>query len=384
MKTTFVWRKEKQDKEGFAPIYIHLSINKERLRLPTGEKSTKRFSSKTNLILSRITERLEDLEFQCKRKGITITKELIVEAIQKKEEVIFSDKTFYEYWDEWMEESKTRVSEVTKKKLAKKTLIKYGVSKKRLQDFERVMKYPISFTSINDTFYTKVRTYMLGRCNQKINTFGEFIKNVKVFCKWVQKKEPSLSNHFREFKVPFENTDSEPLKPEELLKFYDREFVGHKEKARLIFLFLCCSGMRISDYNTLQDLNISGEMITHVSQKTNQKFYIPFFDDLYFRPVYVVEQMKTKFEKFPKISGQKLNDYIEVIANELGVTRIKPTSKTGRRTFATIKLLSGVRSELIMKSTGHRTRKSFDTYVGIDTADILKEYKDKAVNLKVG
>jgi hypothetical protein len=46
--------------------------------------------------------------------------------------------------------------------------------------------------------------------------------------------------------------------------------------------------------------------------------------------------------------------------------------------------LDGVPAEVIMKSTGHKTRAAFDAYVGINTDDILKAYRDKAVNFKVG
>jgi hypothetical protein len=93
--------------------------------------------------------------------------------------------------------------------------------------------------------------------------------------------------------------------------------------------------------------------------------------------------MKKKFGDIPRIEGQKLSDYIGAVAFVAGITRIVPTSKTGRKTFATLKLLQEVAPEIIMKLTGNKTQASFDAYVGIDTSDILKAYKDKAVNLKV-
>lgn len=377
-------------------VYIYASAPGVRVRVPVNLKAKKLtddgkipgdphgtifLSTKRQAIYKKYTE--------LDSEGILISEQDILEVLKKdlqsKDKVKKEKKAFWTYWDEWTKESENRISEITGKKISKGTIKRYKTTKSILQQFEVSTRYNLNTITVNDTFYTKFREYIIGKKKQSINTFSDHIKQMKAFCKWLQKSEPGMGNQFRDFKKPFSYADAEPLKEAELLKLYDYETTGYKEKARLIFLFLCSTGLRISDYNNLQEKNFFKDYIFIKAQKTNAPCYIPFYDDLYFKPVELMEELKAKFGSNLKISGQKLNDHIKLIFTDdkVKITRIIPTSKTGRKTFATLKLLQSVPPEVIMKSTGHKERASFDAYVGIDTSDMLKQYRDKAIFMKV-
>jgi integrase len=332
-------------------------------------------ADQVNSILDSLKLRAKDIFEELAKSEFPNSKDIAKRLIQKKE----TAKPLLESLDEWTEESKSRISKVKNQVLSEGTLKRYKVLKGHLEEFEKINKVTLESKDIDSNFYAKFRHYMLIHKKNSVNTFSDQIKNIKTFCKWLQKKDPKVSNDFRDFEKPQSYSDAEPLKENELAELYKASFVGYKEKARLVFLFLCSTGMRISDFNRLNREWIQNDFLVFKAQKTNVKCYIPFFDDLLFKPIELFEKVIGQ-----TISGNKLNDHIKEVFLELELTRIIPTSKTGRKTFATLKLLHGVSPEIIMKSTGHKSRSSFDAYVGIDTSDILKHYKDKSVNLKIG
>lgn len=340
--------------------------------------------------LATIKTGLEDLDFDYSKKRLQLTKDIIFiellnlcnqKPIEEKKEVE-SKKDIWEYWDQWIDECQHKISPITKRPYARGTINHYRKVKNILQAFQVDEKFIVSIDTISsDDFYTKFTKHIIKK-GQSVNTLSDHFKHVKTFCKWLQKRE-NINNDFRDFRRHSSYSDAEPLKEHELLKIYDAKFTGVMEKARLAFLLLCSTGMRVSDYNKIDSAQIVEGILIFRSQKTNGLCYVPYFDDLYFRPVYLYDKLCKNYEK-TSIPAHRFNQYIAKISECLGIARIKPTSKTGRKTFATLKLLSGVAPEIIMKSTGHKTRTAFDAYVGIDTSDILKAYKDKAINMKVG
>ena len=61
-----------------------------------------------------------------------------------------------------------------------------------------------------------------------------------------------------------------------------------------------------------------------------------------------------------------------------GITRLKLTTKIGRKTFDTLKLYQGVAYRLSMQATGHQTEEAFSHYVGVDELRLVKEFMRKS------
>jgi hypothetical protein len=184
-----------------------------------------------------------------------------------------------------------------------------------------------------------------------------------------------------------DSEDAEPLTSEELLQWHNVCFLDKPlEKARLIFLTLVSTAIHISDYNESLPPALNKkyteeghEFLVLYRKKTTSPCIIPYFDDLLFRPVYYIELLKERYGELPYMTGNNLNYYIACIQYELGQTRIKASSKTGRKTHASIKVYDyGIDPEIVMKTTGHGTRRSFDAYLGIRKSDIVKAMLKKA------
>jgi hypothetical protein len=325
----------------------------------------------------------------------------------------------YDYFDEWLLYCETEESEITDRDLTGRTIQMYRVAKSVLQDYEKTRGITLNIRSFDREWYKDFKKYVLAeRSNDKkpgekikANTHSGYIKNLKKFLRWMSEKEKSVSVDFLKFKARFTKSEDKPLKEEELQWLYDQDVYKlsiikkviasvkkdekhkgtHKanirskleslERARLVFLLLCCTGKRISDYKKMEKTEIEGEIIKFMTQKTKLVCYVPYFDDIYFRPKYIIEEMNSKFGGLPKVSDQKLREAIAELSKVIGLTRFIPNTKTGRKTFATIKLLKGVPKAIIMKSTGHKSEKSFDSYVEIDQFDVLKGNKEKATYL---
>lgn len=333
-----------------------------------------------------------------------------------------SAKSLFEWFDSYIEYCQEKDSSITDDKLTDRTITVYSGLKNILLDFEKHKNIKLTLNSFDADFYKDFKNYIINeRYNiqtkqngGKLNTFSGHIKNIKSFLKWVS-KSVKVNEEYKDFRKKFVRSDDVPFREDELLSLYNLDFRKysvikkvynmflaegsdkwkglHKynlmtklevlARARLVLLLLASTGKRISDYEKMEEAEEEGELIIFKARKNQVICYVPNFDDLYFRPKYIIDEMKKSFGGLPKVSGTKLNDALVDLAKILGLTRFVPTSKTGRITFATLKVKSGVRPEIIMLSTGHKSRKSFDTYVRMDAFDVIQENKDKAQYLKV-
>ncbi len=156
-----------------------------------------------------------------------------------------------------------------------------------------------------------------------------------------------------------------------------------------LFLIGCTTGLRISDLMKIKSFNISNDMLELITQKTKQNIVIPldprikgFIDEIYplSHPVF-----NRKIKDLFKAMG--LNYPVEGYltgANNMRVLGIYPkykvlTSHAMRRTFAS-NLYGKLPTVVIMGITGHKTEKSFLTYIKKGQrhfAEQLKEFYEK-------
>jgi len=191
------------------------------------------------------------------------------------------------------------------------------------------------------------------------------------------------------FKIKKRKTFFPYLCEADLKKLYDQEYADARiRNARNLILLGCWSGQRFGDWNKLKEsslVNYKGRQYFQLlSEKTNEPIYIP---------------SNKKFIKIIKqgvnhISSQKANPAIKEACRIAGINSkfVKPsfkknihvdtefekweliTSHTGRRSFATNSLMSGVPKYLIMKVTGHAKEKTFDEYVQLTSMDGLEQF----------
>lgn len=254
----------------------------------------------------------------------------------------------------------------------------------------------VDFEDVTIDFYRDFVAFLSNE-GYKVNTTGRFIKELKYIMRKALSEGKHKNRQFMEgaFSGFSEDSHAIYLTTDEVEKIYnfDLKTYPRMELARDAFIVLCETALRISDYKQI-DINIrerNGKKYIHIYQsKTNDVVIIPL--------TVRMDAILTKYDgKLPRIPEQHVNRDIKVIAKWCGITEeihwpaqkfgkkytasAKKfeliTNHTGRRTACTNMYLAGIPTIDIMKISGHRTEKSFLTYIRItaeETAERLSEH----------
>jgi site-specific recombinase XerD len=309
-------------------------------------------------------------------------------------------KDFLSFIDNYIAQCKTGLILNSKGlKLAPKTIRNYEVTKLILERYCTNKKIILTFESIDMVFYNNFVKY-LNECEHsrglyKPNVIGKFIKHIKMFMKYAYDNNYTQNNEYSKkgFKVFQENVEKIYLDETELETIYKAELSDSESKVRDAFLISCYTGMRYSDIarlDTSKHIDFEKNVITIITQKTNEKVVIPIHR--------VVHSILEKYNnKTPRIqSNQATNRLIKIICEKAkidapitlmetsgGVRQENTypkyklvTSHTARRSFATNAFKQGVPSLSIMQITGHRTETSFMKYIKIGKEENAKSLQE--------
>lgn len=204
------------------------------------------------------------------------------------------------------------------------------------------------------------------------------IKNIKAVLHYFEKLGYSINKTVANFSKAQEQSDSIYLEPEEIENLWRVNLPERLSKARHVFLVGYYTAMRVSDYKTIGEDNIKDNLIYKTTKKTGERVVLPLHPR-------AKEILLMYGLKLPKISDQRLNDYIKEACCTAGinstviVTRTEGgkkvtrkyekwqlvTSHTARRSGATNMYLAGIPTISIMMVTGHKTEKAFMKYIKV-------------------
>lgn len=275
------------------------------------------------------------------------------------------------------------------------TLKNYTSTFNHLKGYCNEYKTSLGFQDITLDFYTSFSTYLIKNQGLSNNTIGKYFKTLKSFLN--EATDRGLNKTFdykkKKFKVLTEDVDKVYLTIQELDKIYKLKLKDrpHLDRIRDLFIIGCYTGLRFSDFSEIKPENIvDGNKIKIRTIKTNELVFIP----LHPKIKAILKKYKNKLPE--PISNQKTNVYLKDIIEEAKIKDLVETSvtkagvltktttekynlistHTARRSFATNAFLNGIPSISIMKITGHRTEKSFLTYIRV-TAE---QNADKLLN----
>jgi len=142
------------------------------------------------------------------------------------------------------------------------------------------------------------------------------------------------------------------------------------------FLFMCYQGLHISDYKKLT----SGDITDHLGVKwikTNRKkTKVEVTVPLHSEAKKVIEKYGD-ISKLPKISGQKSNEYLQIIAEKIGSEK-HFTNKVARKTFTDMCINEyHMSDESVAAMLGHKSTKYVRKYGTVKQNRILAEWKDR-------
>lgn len=287
----------------------------------------------------------------------------------------------------------------------------YKLIKGVIERYEKHIGRKLYFEDIDMNFYSSFSKWFYG-LGYSVNYFGSFIrilKAVMVEARDQDKLHDNTTIHNKNFTAPSMDSDSIYLTEDELLKLHNLQItpeliteiypdlaknkiqprIRAYSKARDIFLIGAFTGLRVSDYARLQEMNIS-DSIRIQTAKTGAKVVIPIH--------WVVQEIIDRgFDFSEKMYDQKINSYIKEVGRAAGIcddvmiTRnvgghsIQETYKkyelitthTARRSFATNAYKAGIPTIAIMKITGHTRETTFLRYIKVsedENAEMLKNH----------
>ncbi|GGD98948.1 tyrosine-type recombinase/integrase [Planktosalinus lacus] len=359
---------------------IHPKLWDAESKFPIKQKGKTKEAIEVNSIISQLSRYEEQFQLICRTLELQ-NKPLTVEVIRKELDIEF--KKYSPKKNEFLEAFDLLIAEKKEQgNITEGTINRYTNIQTLLKEFSLKKNYPLQFNSIDQNFYTKFLNYSREHLKHKDNTLGRNIGFIKTFMNWAFNNKFHDNLEFKSFKKPSSATDEIALSMEELETLYNADLTKHPrlERVRDIFIFGCSTGMRYSDYSTIKKENIRNGIIYKNAQKGKDNLGIP-----------LNKYSKAILEKYnynlPIISPSKFRDYIKLACAKagfvediikttfIGKKRIetkKPKYKfisthTARRTFITLSLEKGMRPDVVMSITGHKSYSSFQKYIKLST-----------------
>lgn len=316
--------------------------------------------------------------------------------------------SFVDYFAEYVERRKLQV--------AIRTTKKYKTTLRKLEAYEKATRTSLSFRDINLDFYTRFEKWLKGK-GYSINYFGTITNCIKVVYRDARDIDGLHNFHETEkrgFSAPSTSSKAVYLTNDELQRIAEVEITPEsliaadvvyskmkrpdlERKAEALhltrnkFILGAYTALRVSDFNSLRNINISNGYFRVTTKKTGASVVIPIHPT-------IRKMMEDGFNISTPISEQKINLHIKEVARLAGITypveatkSVKNravvgwwpkcdviTTHTARRSAATNMYKAGIPTISIMRITGHTTEKSFMKYIKItneENAELMARNK---------
>ena len=401
---SFYIAKNRADKRGFVPIYAQVTINSKNYPVQI-EKVKPRYWNKSK---QRVNKNRQDepynrhTEINAYLEKLSTDTDRFDRFINYNEppgrdevkEALFSispdKKTFNSAYTEFIESNRNKVIYNT---------TKGRVTAKRFIDkFQQNYSTVLHFDDINIQLYNKLYDYAFDELDLENNAFCTYIVKFKAFLNWANEMGYYNRLDHKKFKCTEKEKPIITLTEDELTTLYYYKFKNKSlDKARDWFCFGCFTGLRYSDIKDLKYEHIGEEFIVKTMVKTKTEVKIPILP----QAQEIIDKYRTGFYlPLPKLSNQKLNDYIKECCEMAGIdtpieritykgnqrnTDVLPkykliTAHVGRKTFISFCLNKGVDRDTVRSITGHQKDANFIRYVKIEDdakkKKVLNVWKD--------
>lgn len=218
--------------------------------------------------------------------------------------------------------------------------------------------------------------WLRAQNNKTDYTINGYHKKVRKYTKILWRLEMISSDPYEYVKFPKgKNKERVPLIEPELVKIRQAECSGRIERARDLFIFMAYTGlaycdMSVFNFNTMTEEHTDYTYIDGSRLKTGSNFFTPILPP-------AMEVLKKYNYKLPVISNQKINDYLDILRERLGINK-KVTCHIARHSFATLILTYDLPIENLKRMLGHKNITTTQIY-----GKILKSNVEKNVAMKL-
>lgn len=365
-------------KNGDRTLYAVIWLNSRKVKFHTGvcvktyefndEKKEVRSSradhKDLNLILQSTLARINDIKVRYRLQHETLTPEILKKEFKNSAARV----DFHLFLQEAIRE---RIGE-----LSPNTIKQHYSMANKLKAFYPVLK----FTQMDEEFMVKFNRWLQNHKKNGTNTRFNNLKNLKSYINIAVRKRIVNFNPLNSgLPVKRADTIKEFLTENEvydLVKLYDRQYLPESlQKVLRHFLFMCFTGLRISDLKALTMEQIVGDMLIYTAIKTkNQK------NSIIKVPICSTAKRLIRDEAPHRLQGRifitfseqmmrkKIKDIVKVIGIEKNISL-----HTARHTFATMFLRNSKNLAVLQRLLGHSKIEQTMIYAHLLTEDIERE-----------
>lgn len=232
----------------------------------------------------------------------------------------------------------------------------------------RQFRKEISFADISVSMVLEFEQH-LKRNGLKLGTISVKMKNFKAYLNLAIRSGIKRPNPFNEYKIRKGPRRMVYLDPEEFKlfeKYYEHSPIRETLKSSIrLFLFSCCTGMRLSDVLNFESSWIRRDKIVFIPQKTSKlekQVEIP-----------IGKKARLYLPTGVHCSEQRINDHIREAAKSLGIAK-HLSFHCARHTFATLYLKQTKDIHSLKELLGHSKIDNTMIY-----SHVLDESKQKGI-----
>lgn len=391
--------KTKLDKNGEAPIYLRITLDKQRIEInlrrkvnpiewdsiKSRVKGRDPKSRNINSFIDSIVGRTHVVYEELTRKHSQISVDLL------KNHILGEDRsktpTVLEGYDILMDEMTLKLNIDFKKT----SIEKYRFGKNKVQLFlkEKLKKNDCDWSIVNDSFIEQFENFLKIDLRLSKNSVVGHMKKFRRVAYVMYKKDFLSKNPFEHHSYTFESKDRTFLTMDEIKMIQEINLEMHTDYIQLtrdLYLISCYTGLAFVDIMKLTPKEIELGNVFWIKtrrQKTNEQSYIPLLE----YPKSLLEKYLANTDRystfpiFPKMYNTYVNKMLKVIAQECGIR--KPFSfHSARHTFATtVTLTNGVPLETVSKMLGHSTIRTTQHYAKIVSSKVESDMLNLAKRL---
>lgn len=260
-----------------------------------------------------------------------------------------------------------------------------------LRAYEKKTGEGVTFRAINGALFTRFFTFLVDVRGLFNVTACKQLSTLKTLLNYAKGTGIEIPGDYSGFKIRRENLEVIALTEGEFsaLLNYCPDSV-RLQRVKDLFVFACCTGLRVSDLMGLKWENIKDGLISIRVKKTKELLTVPITK----HSAEILSRYSGQPLPLPVISTQKANKYLKELCQLAGITApvervryqgakrvsvIKPkycfiTIHTGRRVFCSLSLSRGVPVLDVMALGGWRSHSSFKRY-----QDIANEIRREAM-----
>lgn len=409
-------RIDQKTKIGISVKYNNWSKVKQQIKNNTDTPEKDKINTTLRKIENFLFEQYNIYNIEQKHISDSWLKEQIKNFFGRADKKELHTVYFVDWIQKYIDESPIRLYQGQPVK--KRTIQHYTTTKYKLDNYEKYFNTKLRFQDIGLEFYRNFLFYCQNIEKINNNTIGGYVTNIKKWCKIIDIEGLPINQQYRhsEFSTISNKTKDIYLTEDEINIVFNHNF-NYSERldnVRDNFIIGLRTGLRISDFMQLKNINIINDSIEIETTKTSYPVIIPLHQQ-------IKEILQKRNGALPnQISDVKFNQYVKEVCKAVGFTEmvegakminkkedkdffpniaiisknknrkefgIYPkyeliTSHTCRRSFAS-NLYGKLPNMTIMAITGHKTESQFLKYIKItprENAEKLNDYWNKENN----